>query len=374
METTKLLHIFKPGRHTTRFGQVIEFSEADLAATARAYDPALHKAPLVIGHPALDDPAQGWAKSLAVQPKGLYAEPMQVDAEFGEAVNAGRYGAISAKFYRPDEPSNPVPGVWYLRHIGFLGAFPPAVKGLDAPEFAEEDGCVSFCEPVEFSGWAEVQNASLWRRLREWIIGKHGLAEADNVIPDYTVASLEDEARREEAPAPAFSEPPPSTHQETPTVTPEEAAALERSNNELKQQLQAMQDQAAAARAKQQQAANAEFCESLTGKLKPEQRQVVLATLNALEAQASPVEFGEGDAKQPLPAALKAALSDLPDLVEFAEVATKDKALGSATGAGAEFAESRTDPARLSLHQKAKDLAAKERISYEDAVRRLVNQ
>jgi len=208
MNTTKHLHIFKPGRHTTRFGQVIEFSEADLAATARAYDPARHKAPLVIGHPALDDPAQGWAKSLAVQPRGLYAEPEKVAAEFGEAVNAGRYGAISAKFYRPDEPSNPVPGVWYLRHIGFLGAMPPAVKGLDAPEFAEEDGCVSFCEPVEFSGWAEVQNASLWRRLREWIIGKHGLAEADNVIPDYAVASLEDEARQETQPAPAFPNPP----------------------------------------------------------------------------------------------------------------------------------------------------------------------
>jgi len=60
--------------------------------------------------------------------------------------------------------------------------------------------------------------------------------------------------------------------------------------------------------------------------------------------------------------------------VEFAEVATKDKALGSATGTVAEFSESRTDPARLSLHQKATDLATKERISYEDAVRRLVNQ
>lgn len=45
MNTTKLIHIFKPGRHVTMAGDVIEFSEADVAATARAYNPKLHEAP-----------------------------------------------------------------------------------------------------------------------------------------------------------------------------------------------------------------------------------------------------------------------------------------------------------------------------------------
>ena len=71
MNTTKPLHIFKPGRQTAMSGVTLEFSESDLEASARAYDPAKHEAPLVIGHPRTDDPAQGWAKSLSVLPRGL---------------------------------------------------------------------------------------------------------------------------------------------------------------------------------------------------------------------------------------------------------------------------------------------------------------
>lgn len=40
------IHIFRPGRHTAMQGQSLDFSEADLAATAAAYNPALHEAPL----------------------------------------------------------------------------------------------------------------------------------------------------------------------------------------------------------------------------------------------------------------------------------------------------------------------------------------
>lgn len=367
----KLLHIFKPGRHVTAAGEAIEFSAADLEATARAYDPALHKAPLVIGHPKLDDPAQGWAASLSAQPRGLYAAPMKVDPEFAESVNAGRYGTISSKFYRPDDASNPVPGVWYLRHVGFLGATAPAVKGMDDPEFSEDDGCVCFREGVEFSGWSEQQNSGLWRRLREWIIGKHGLEEADNVIPDYAVANLEAEARQvraEESKAvPAFSEPQPK---ETVTVTPEEAAALGAKNAQLQKELEALQAKANKDAADKRHADNVAFAESLTGKLKPEQRNVVLATLDHLGNQDAPVEFGEGDAKKPLAEAFKGLLGDLPDLVEFSEVATKNNA---ATGAAkdVEFAAPSgytVDNDRLALHQKAMAHADQHKVSYDVAL------
>ena len=137
MSTSKHLHIFKPGRQTAMSGAVLDFSESDLAASARAYDPALHEAPIVIGHPKHDAPAYGWVKSLAASGDGLNAEPHQVDADFAELVASGRYKKISASFYLPDAPNNPVPGVYYLRHVGFLGAQPPAVKGLKQAEFAD---------------------------------------------------------------------------------------------------------------------------------------------------------------------------------------------------------------------------------------------
>lgn len=66
-----------------------------------------------------------------------------------------------------------MPGVWYLRHIGFLGEHPPGVKGLDDPEFAEADGCVCFQEGVAFGEWDGMTNANLWRNLRECVNGKN---------------------------------------------------------------------------------------------------------------------------------------------------------------------------------------------------------
>lgn len=73
--------------------------------------------------------------ALSATERGLFAAADKVGPRVCRAVRAGSYGTVSAKFYRPTDANNPVPGVWYLRHIGFLGAHPPGVKGLDDPEF-----------------------------------------------------------------------------------------------------------------------------------------------------------------------------------------------------------------------------------------------
>ncbi|EAY1319524.1 peptidase, partial [Salmonella enterica] len=46
-----LIHIFKSGVHTDMNGHQINFSDADLNDIAAAYNPKLHEAPIVIGHP-----------------------------------------------------------------------------------------------------------------------------------------------------------------------------------------------------------------------------------------------------------------------------------------------------------------------------------
>ena len=144
----KQLQIFKAGKHTAMSGVALAFSDADIAATVAAYDPSKHEAPLVIGHPKTDDPAFGWVKSLQFSDGVLQAEPDQVDAAFAELVNDGKFKKISASFYTPDAPNNPVPGVYYLRHVGFLGAQAPAVKGLKAASFAEEPA-IRLIEPAQ---------------------------------------------------------------------------------------------------------------------------------------------------------------------------------------------------------------------------------
>lgn len=204
------IHIFRPGRHTAMQGTTIDFGESDLIATAKAYDPARHEAPLVISHPAADAPAWGWVGSLTADTHGLFAAPRQLDASFAEMVRAGRFKKISASFYAPDNPHNPVPGVWYLRHGGFLGAQPPAVKGLAPVNFAEGDtdeGCVSFdfAESPGLLRWL----ADLFRGLREYVVEKDGTEMADRAIPSYAVSGLQEMAAASAAQAaeiPAFAE------------------------------------------------------------------------------------------------------------------------------------------------------------------------
>jgi hypothetical protein len=359
------LHIFKPGRQTAMNGVTLEFCEADLAASAAAYDPAKHEAPLVIGHPKTDAPAYGWVKSLSADASGLQAEPAQVDPAFAELVDAGRYKKISAAFYPPDSPSNPVPGVYYLRHVGFLGAQPPAVKGLKQCEFAAADDDV-----IVFGDWDDRTNAGLWRSMRDWLIGKFGQDEADRAIPSWDVSSLaasavqpdpdDDEATNLSAAGMTpFSEPESKPHQE-PTVDQKEADALRAENEALKQQVAAAQ----------KAAKTAEFGEFLSGLVKdgkvlPAEQPGLLAFMQTLTDDT--LEFGEGDGKvsQPQTAYLKTFLTGLPERVAFGEVA----------GGQAEAVDNSAQAiAERAAALQAKRLAEGKDISFAEAVQRVTQQ
>jgi hypothetical protein len=323
MNTSKPLQIFKPGKHTAMSGASLAFSETDLAATAAAYDPAKHDAPLVVGHPKHDDPAYGWVGKLSFADGALEAEPVQVDAAFAELVAAGKFKKISASFYSPDSPNNPVPGVFYLRHVGFLGAQPPAVKGLRNPSFADSERGI-----VEFSEWDDVDNAGLWRSLREWFIVKFGLDEADKVIPGYRVNSLEQgaqdelrEAQQEQnavaGAAASFTEGDEMSAEEKARL-----AELEAENTTLKAQQVEFAEAEKKRKSEARHAEHIAFAEQLIngGKLLPIHKDVTVAMLDNLTGQDSVVQFGEGDATKPLVDAYKAQLLSAPKVVEFSEV------------------------------------------------------
>lgn len=302
------LHIFRPGRHTAMSGATLEFTAEMLAATAAAYDPAKFEAPIVVGHPATDAPAYGWVARLIAREDGLFAEPVQVDPAFAEMVKAGRFKKISASFFTPDAPSNPVPGVYYLRHVGFLGAAAPAVKGLRQPTFAEGDAGV---ETLEFS-----------------------------------------------------------TREETATVTPIDPAALEAENAQLKQQLAEFAARERAAAERQRHAEHAAFCDKLVadGRLAPGMAPVIVATLDYLAAQEQVVEFAAADgASKPLGEAIKEALQQAPKLIDFAERGSEqgenEKTASFAMPSGME-----ADAAALELHRKALAYAQAHKIDYLAAV------
>lgn len=384
------IQCFKVGRHVAMSGAALTFAQSDLAATAGAYDPALHEAPIVIGHPALDAPAYGYVGGLSFAAGALEAAPRKIDPAFAAAVKSGAYGKVSAAFFPPDSPHNPVPGVYYLRHVGFLGAMPPAVKGLRDPADAVA-AAASYAEfaaahpdVVVFSEWDDVENATLWRKLREWLIGKFGLEAADAAVPGYSVASLENSAQRElaagasevsPAPAtPAFAQSAAQPAQEKSTVTEAEAQALQAENDSLKARLDAA---AAATRNTRLATAHAEhtaFAEDLQARAIWPKAGVALVveTLDHLARQEAPVEFGEGTERKPLAQALRELLASLPPRVEFGEWATAARAAGREANDLVFAAPPGTTvrPERVALLASArKHMAAHPGVSFHEACR-----
>lgn len=365
MKTPDPIHIFRPGTQTDTSGTTLAFTEAMLEVSAKAYDPALHEAPLVVGHPKTDGPAYGWVQTLAFSQDGLAAQPHQVDPEFAELVRAGRFKKISASFYTPDSPQNPVPGVFYLRHVGFLGAAPPAVKGLKPVAFAAgEEGVVEFSDDA----WAERQNASLWRNLREWILAKFGKDEADRAVPGYQVETVEDAARKElleQQAQPAFAEGGPANpkpkegdvdQKELDAARAklvEERAALDKDKADFAE-TKAKADQAVLLVTHEQHVA---FAEGLVkeGKLLPANKLATVALLDNLAATGASLEFAEeGGAKTSKPAlqSMKDMLASAPKLVDFTERATGDpNAPGTVNFAAPQGFT--VDATGLELHTKA---------------------
>lgn len=314
--------IFRAGTRTDANGNTVTITEADLAAAAQAYDPKVHEAPIVVGHPKADAPAYGWVKSLGVQNGVLTADFAQVDEGFADLVKAGRYKKVSASFYPPTSPNNPKPGVWTLRHVGFLGAQPPAVKGLSAISFAEGEVYVEFAE----------------------------------------------------------SPPPPENHEnkETPMSLEQELAAekaareaAEKEAAESKAELKKLQDEQHTALRDGAHEQNVEYAEGLvkTGRLKPADKDLVVKVLDFAEYPADvTADFGEGSKKQPLSDALRAFFTAvLPKQIQGGEMAKGE----TPSGLAADFAEA-SDPEALSHHQRALALAAKEGIPYEEAARRTI--
>jgi hypothetical protein len=132
--------ICRPGTFMDATGRVVSVTEDALREMSMGYNTKVRRAPLVVGHPKMDDPAYGWVRGLEYRDGALLAMPEQVDEKFSSAVKDGRFPNRSAAFFAPNTPNNPTPGRYYLKHVGFLGAAQPAVDGLRPVEFSAFDG------------------------------------------------------------------------------------------------------------------------------------------------------------------------------------------------------------------------------------------
>ena len=366
----KRIHIFKTGTHTDSHGQTLTFSEADLTAAVAAYDPNLHQAPIVVGHPKTDNPAYGWVQSLNGDGGNLFATPEQVNTEFSEQVANGAYKKVSASFYPPNSPANPAKGAYYLRHVGFLGAEPPAIKGLQPIEFSESDDAVTLT--VDF---AEKQSAfdTFVSAMRTLFFGEDTTTDTTTHEQNIKHDTQKDNFMSDPAttPVPPVTPTAPATPP-VPNAPPTDTADKDAQIAALQAKLDAQAQAESAAKAAAAEKENADFSESLVndGKIAPAEKSIITAMLDALDRDSShaPVEFGEGDNKQPLKAAVKSKLSDANANTFshlFSEAAGKPQTTNTAFGAPAGTA---VDADRLALHEQALTYSEAHKVDYSTAL------
>ncbi len=167
--------IFRGGKQTDSAGREHDGTALIEKAVAN-FNAARHEPPVCIGHPADNAPAYGWVEGLKKQGDLLLARFKQVQPAFAAGVKDGLWKKRSAAFY-PDGR---------LRHVAFLGAAPPAVKGLPDMAFSEPaDAVFEFSEDWKWTSLAEV-----FRRMREWLIEKFDQDTADRIVPNWTIEDI----------------------------------------------------------------------------------------------------------------------------------------------------------------------------------------
>lgn len=175
------VQIFRAGNHTDIKGRTHNLDAAFVENLVSNFSPEEHEPPAVIGHPETDAPAYGYIAGLRKNGDLLEAQFADVDPQFEQMVRDGKFKKRSTSFYLDKEKSglSKVPAV---RHVGFLGAKPPAVKSLENIHFAEgEEVTIEFSEgdtPV-----TEKKNEkTIGEQIADFFREKFGAAKDDKTI------------------------------------------------------------------------------------------------------------------------------------------------------------------------------------------------
>lgn len=156
------IEIFRAGD----YGAKGNWPPEKLALAVANFKTGVWKPPAVLGHPQEDSPAHGWVEDLRLHRDVLEAKFEKATPQFEALVRDGRFPNRSTAFYLDPEGKGPV-----VRHVGFLGAVPPEVKGLApiqfsggefvAIEFNEEDDV----DPKDIASAVDTSVRNFFKRL-----------------------------------------------------------------------------------------------------------------------------------------------------------------------------------------------------------------
>jgi hypothetical protein len=383
---SKWFDLFKTGTHTDMSGRKHTYTSEDLKTIERKFNEADDDAALTVGHPKDNSPAYGWLKRVRTVGDKLQGLATDIVPEFAEAVRKRMYKKISVSL-RPDMS---------IRHVGFLGGAPPAVKGLNAVPlvFSEEPDALEFEfseSDLNFSdSWFALSRirtiGHMMQSMRDYILGKDGIEMADKVAPQSDIDWLKEDPPPDPVPVEvgikSFNEPnitpekgvkedkmelpnkPVIPGADKPADFAEKVTALEGENVKLRTENETLKKGKVEGEVRN-------FVEKVkaAGRLLPKFERGITEILVDLKAAGQEINFSETEKKS--------AYDLLADFVESMPVQVPLKEVGAPQGgaedAGGDFVEvDNVDEERLDLHNKAKALAAKENIPYDKAVNRLL--
>jgi hypothetical protein len=176
------VEVFKAGNHVTSAGVPCTFTRDDLDQMAANH--ALGAAPAVLGHPKHDAPAYAWVGEYKRDGDSLFAKFKDINPAFEQGVKTGAYRNRSVSVYK-DKACG-----YRVRHVGWLGAAPPAIDGLACNFAADEADCLEFAAPGYSLVWGLESAAKLLRSLRDRMIEKESLEAADTTLPQWQIDSM----------------------------------------------------------------------------------------------------------------------------------------------------------------------------------------
>jgi hypothetical protein len=191
------VELFKAGLRKDSKGRSKIWVTEELQEMAEAYNSVagtIHDAPIVVTHEGTI--SYGWLSNCRVNADTFLGDYRDVDAQFAEAANEGRYRKRSLSIYPRNHPDNPTPGKLNIRHVAYVPV--PSVKGLaDHNDFSESgdefllDEFAEFAESMQFHNPMEAI-AHLIGAMRDRAIDASGLDAANEAFPKEAVDALKE--------------------------------------------------------------------------------------------------------------------------------------------------------------------------------------
>lgn len=372
---------FSTGTHISAEGDESSYSDSDLDNMAKKYNDVSNTdpAPVCLGHPSDSSPAYGWVKSAQKVGGKLLLKLHELNRDFVDALRNHAYKKVSLSLYDTDEGPK-------IRHLAFLGAVPPAVKGLQPVQFVSSVKYKTFSE--EFDMADKPIDVNELKRENHFFKKLFNLFKIDvktfteeKTMSDTKVEVKPEEKKPDEVKVVDHAETvvapvveavvvpvvPPVTE---PVVAPKPVDNFAEENATLKAQIATLTEQVATLTATHLAATKSanlqsdrQFCEELVkdGRLRPVDVEMVVLNL---EARAKLDEIRNYSEEQSSAKKYREGLKAMPRVVEFGEFPTVPNMTTAAAMPAAEVS------LQQYIEKKTKDkMALTPSISYWDAMK-----